>query len=129
MHSGGTARAETKVCPSSSSVAARLQSGRVFLVEVSKLLKLLVAFQMYQRSRRLFARWDLTSCGRYVFIPHTLIQMFTKTRRRIQSDASTHFMLFTFRKAARNRALTRRDWSVIESKAKDLLSPCEYKRR
>jgi len=46
-----------------------------------------------------------------------------------KSDASTHFILFQFRKNTRSRVLTRRDWSMIESKAKDLLSPCEYKRR
>jgi ribosomal RNA-processing protein 8 len=59
---------------------------------------------------------------------HTSVQN-NKIIFRIQSDTSTHFMLFKFRKITRNRALTRKDWSVIEGKAKDLLTPCEYKRR
>lgn len=60
---------------------------------------------------------------------YSLVHKFTGTLRRVQSDASTHFMLFKFRKIVRSRALMRKDWSAIEAKAKDLLTPCEYKRR
>lgn len=51
-------------------------------------------------------------------------------KRQLTSlTSATHSTCRCFRKNQRSRAITKKEWTVIEGKAKDLLSPCEYKRR
>ncbi|TFK55841.1 hypothetical protein OE88DRAFT_1622397 [Heliocybe sulcata] len=45
-----------------------------------------------------------------------------------KDDRNTHFTLFEFRKVARKRGLSGKDWEKIMSRG-SLLKPCEYKRR
>ncbi|KAF8597754.1 hypothetical protein BDV93DRAFT_452330 [Ceratobasidium sp. AG-I] len=46
-----------------------------------------------------------------------------------QTAPSTHFLLFEFRKVARDEDVVGQEWERIRESADTLLKPCEYKRR
>ncbi|KAF8313045.1 hypothetical protein DL93DRAFT_2125900 [Clavulina sp. PMI_390] len=46
-----------------------------------------------------------------------------------KTEPSSHFTIFKFRKVPLPKPLTRKDWASLETRSKELLTPCEYKRR